>query len=181
MVDDQDLAGLDPYDLMASGGGTARCVLRAARRRRLGRSRRAARAGARATLLAHLAATEDYNQACLDGTVQQFLADVGAKGAVDLAIRERDRHPRVRRPDARADPRRPGARAAPRTATGSARATVATSTAASARIPARWQAFHLAFELATHADDVGVPVTPSEAAGPQRTGRRASAASRSRS
>jgi hypothetical protein len=25
--------------------------------------------------------------------------------------------------------------------------------------PARWQAFHLAFELATHADDVGVPVT----------------------
>ena len=36
-------------------------------------------------LLAHLAASEDYNQACLDGTVQQFLADVGAKGAVDLA------------------------------------------------------------------------------------------------
>jgi hypothetical protein len=30
--------------------------------------------------------------------------------------------------------------------------------------PARWQAFHLAFELATHADDVGVPVTPPEAA-----------------
>ena len=31
--------------------------------------------------------------------------------------------------------------------------------------PARWQAFHLAFELATHADDVGVPVTAQEAAG----------------
>jgi hypothetical protein len=31
--------------------------------------------------------------------------------------------------------------------------------------PARWQAFHLASELATHADDVGVPVTDAEAAG----------------
>jgi hypothetical protein len=30
--------------------------------------------------------------------------------------------------------------------------------------PARWQAFHLAFELATHADDVAVPVTGEEAA-----------------
>jgi hypothetical protein len=30
--------------------------------------------------------------------------------------------------------------------------------------PARWQAFHLAFELATHADDVGVAVTSEEAA-----------------
>jgi hypothetical protein len=31
--------------------------------------------------------------------------------------------------------------------------------------PARWQAFHLAFELAVHADDVGVPVTAAEADG----------------
>src|SRR2546425_9733934 len=30
--------------------------------------------------------------------------------------------------------------------------------------PARWQAFHLAFELAVHADDVGVPVTKQEEA-----------------
>jgi hypothetical protein len=30
--------------------------------------------------------------------------------------------------------------------------------------PARWQAFHLASELATHADDVGVPVSDAEAA-----------------
>jgi hypothetical protein len=29
--------------------------------------------------------------------------------------------------------------------------------------PARWQAFHLASELATHADDVGVPITNAEA------------------
>lgn len=31
--------------------------------------------------------------------------------------------------------------------------------------PARWQAFHLAFELAVHADDVGVPIPPEEIAG----------------
>ena len=31
--------------------------------------------------------------------------------------------------------------------------------------PARWQAFHLAFELAIHADDVGAPVADTEAAG----------------
>ena len=34
--------------------------------------------------------------------------------------------------------------------------------------PARWQAFHLAFELATHADDVGVPVTDGRGGGPHR-------------
>jgi hypothetical protein len=28
--------------------------------------------------------------------------------------------------------------------------------------PCRWQAFHVAAELATHADDIGVPVTPEE-------------------
>ena len=28
--------------------------------------------------------------------------------------------------------------------------------------PCRWQAFHVAAELATHADDIGVPVTPGE-------------------
>jgi uncharacterized protein (TIGR03083 family) len=30
--------------------------------------------------------------------------------------------------------------------------------------PARWQAFHVATELATHADDIGAPVTEAEAA-----------------
>ena len=28
--------------------------------------------------------------------------------------------------------------------------------------PCRWQAFHVVAELATHADDIGVPVTPGE-------------------
>ena len=28
--------------------------------------------------------------------------------------------------------------------------------------PGRWQAFHVAAELASHADDVGVPVTHGE-------------------
>ena len=49
MVDDQDLAGLDPYDLMATRGGPARRVLRERDRRRLGEADAAARAGACAT------------------------------------------------------------------------------------------------------------------------------------
>src|SRR3954454_10070878 len=84
MVDDQDLQGLDPYDLMANEsarldrffaglGGAAwekpsRCEGWSVR-----------------DVLAHLAATEDYNRACLDGTAQQFLGEMGAKGATDLA------------------------------------------------------------------------------------------------
>ena len=37
--------------------------------------------------------------------------------------------------------------------------------------PCRWQAVHVAAELATHADDIGVPVTPDELA--ERTAWRA--------
>ena len=35
-------------------------------------------------LLAHLTASEDYNQACLDGTVAAFLAQAGERGVSDL-------------------------------------------------------------------------------------------------
>ncbi len=84
MVDDHDLEGLDPYDLMATETarldrffGAAPAATWDAPSRCDGWSVR--------DVLAHLAASEDYNRACLDGTVQDFLADLGAKGAVDLA------------------------------------------------------------------------------------------------
>src|SRR5205807_9816212 len=99
--------------------------------------------------------------ACLDGTVQQFLGEMGAKGATDLAtandigIREFD----GRTPSQVLDTWRGSAsenREAFRARDGG---DVDSSVGA---YPARWQAFHLAFELATHADDIGVPVSASE-------------------
>ena len=157
MVDDRDLEGLDPYELMAAeaarldrffGGATdadwtkpTRCDGWSVR-----------------DLLAHLAASEDYNRACLDGTVQQFLADMGAKGAVDLAsandigVHEFDGQHAATRSSTIWRERSTQNREAFRARDGG---DVDSSVGA---YPARWQAFHLAFELATHADDVGVPV-----------------------
>ena len=162
MVDDHDLDGLDPYDLMAAESARLDAFFSAASDGDWQKPSRCAGWSLR-DLLAHLASTEDYNQACLDGTVQQFLADVGAKGAVDLAsaneigIRELDD--------------RTPAQILERWRTHSAQ----TRDAFRARdggdvdssvgaYPARWQAFHLAFELATHADDAYIPVSAGEAA-----------------
>lgn len=162
MVDDSDLAGLDPYELMRAEASRLDVLFASAGDDDWTRPTRCDGWSAR-DLLAHLAASEDYNQACLDGGVQQFLADVGAKGAVDLAsaneigIRELDglapheildvwRTRRVLTLE--------GLRARDST-------DIDSSVGA---YPARWQAFHLAFELATHADDVGVPVSASESA-----------------
>jgi uncharacterized protein (TIGR03083 family) len=163
MVDDQDLAGLDPYDIMAIEAARLDAFFSGASAADWDKPTRCEGWNVRA-LLAHLAASEEYNQACLDGTVQEFLAGVGAKGAVDLAsaneigIHEFDgqspeqiletwrTHSTQNRDGFRA---RDGA-------------DVDSSVGA---YPGRWQAFHLAFELATHADDVGVPVTAAEAPG----------------
>ncbi len=114
-------------------------------------------------LLAHLAASEDYNQACIDGDVESFLVDIGAKGAVDLAsaneigVRAFDGFSTAEILElwrTRTAQTREGLRARDG-------GDVDSSVGA---YPARWQAFHLAFELATHADDLGVPVTRAEAA-----------------
>ena len=94
--DDSDLEGLDPYALMdveanrldgffasvddAGWRAPSRCEGWSVR-----------------DVLAHLTASEDYNRACLDGTVSTFLAGMGARGVTDLAVRERARYPRPRR------------------------------------------------------------------------------------
>ncbi len=162
MVDDQDLEGLDPYDLMAAEAARLDRFFTGLGEPEWQAPSRCAGWSVR-DVLAHLAASEDYNRACLDGTVQQFLGEMGAKGATDLAtaneigIREFDSQTpqqvldtwRTRVSENREDFRaRDG---------GSVDSTVGA-------YPARWQAFHLAFELATHADDVAVPVTGDEAA-----------------
>ncbi len=84
MVDDHDLEGLDPYDLMATETARLDHFFGAASAATWDAASRCEGWSVR-DVLAHLAASEDYNRACLDGTVQDFLADLGAKGAVDLA------------------------------------------------------------------------------------------------
>jgi uncharacterized protein (TIGR03083 family) len=160
MIDDKDLAGLDPYDLMATEASRLDGFFTNAGADDWKQPTRC-EGWSRRDLLAHLAASEDYNQACLDGSVQQFLADFGAKGAVDLAtaneigIREFD----DRTPEEILETWR--ARSAQNREAFRARDGGEVDSSVGG-YPARWQAFHLAFELATHADDVGVPVTPSE-------------------
>jgi hypothetical protein len=114
-------------------------------------------------LLAHLASTEGYHRACLDDTLDAFVKRGLEAGASDLAgfnewgIRayddrteseilaewQRDRADTTRRMRARDG---------------------GTMTTMVPDYPVRLQAFHTATELATHADDVGVPVAPAEAA-----------------
>jgi uncharacterized protein (TIGR03083 family) len=161
MTDDQDLTGLDPYELMATEASRLDQFFSSRGARDWSKPTRCEGWSVR-DLLAHLAASEDYNRACLDGTVQQFLADAGAKGAVDLAsaneigIRELD----DRTPEQILETWR--TRSAQNRAAFRVRGGGDVDSSVGA-YPARWQAFHLAFELATHADDVGVPVSAGEA------------------
>jgi uncharacterized protein (TIGR03083 family) len=162
MVDDTDLEGLDPYDLMQAEANRLDQFFTGLDDDAWSRPSRCEGWSVR-DVLAHLLASEQYNSASLEGTVGDFLASVGARGAIDLAsanelgIRELDDQSTAqiiekwRTENTRV---REGLR-------GRDGGDVDTSVGA---YPARWQAFHLAFELAVHADDVGVPVTASEEA-----------------
>jgi len=162
MTDDRDLEGLDPYDLMDGEAARLDRFFAGLDAAAWSRPSRCAGWSVR-DLMAHLLASEQYNAACLDGTVGDFLASVGAKGVTDLAsanelgIRELDdRSPQELLEEWRTE--NAATRAGFRARDGG---DVDSSVGA---YPARWQAFHLAFELAVHADDVGVPVGASEEA-----------------
>ena len=163
MTDDQDLAGLDPYDLMATEADRLDRYFAGLDDAAMDSAHRAATVGRVRDMLAHLTASEDYNRACLDGTAGAFLASMGERGVTDLAsanevgIRDLDG---VATPELLATWR---TRAAENREAFRARDGGDVDSSVGA-YPARWQAFHLAFELAIHADDVGVPVADSEAA-----------------
>jgi uncharacterized protein (TIGR03083 family) len=162
MVDDKDLEGLDPYDLMAAEAGRIDRFFSDLSDADWKKPSRCEGWSVR-DVLAHLRSSEDYNRACLDGTVQAFLGEMGAKGATDLTsanelgIRELD----DQATPALVESWREKAAANREDFRARDGGDVDSSVGA---YPARWQAFHLAFELATHADDVGVPVTNDEAA-----------------
>lgn len=115
-------------------------------------------------VLAHLLASEGYHQACLDGRVKEFLSEGVAKGGHDLdslnelGVREHDGESvadmlaawKASNADTRQRFRERGD------------GVVDTSVG---EYPARWQAVHVAAELATHADDAYAPVETEEAEG----------------
>jgi uncharacterized protein (TIGR03083 family) len=114
-------------------------------------------------VVAHLTAEQEYFHACRDGTVQALMEAMGARGATDiesfneLGIREHlalENVALLRELEDRDARSRAGFRER-------GDGTVDTSVG---EYPARWQAFHLAGEIATHADDIGVPVPADEQA-----------------
>ena len=107
-------------------------------------------------VLAHLAAGEAYNLACLDGTLRELDFSGGIDGWNARAVAER----RSRTPgevvqeweQRQADVRRRWSRLG-------ADARIPTSVGP---YPLRLQVWHIAQEYATHADDVGAPVSEEE-------------------
>jgi uncharacterized protein (TIGR03083 family) len=160
-MDDTDLRGLDPYDLMVSESDRLYRYFSSLDGPAWDEPSRCEGWSVR-DVLAHLASTEDYKRACLDGTVKQFIDSITARGATDLAtmndiaIHDFDGTSTSEILEAW--------RGAATTNHEDFRARDGGNVDTSVGdYPARWQAFHLAFELATHADDVHVPQTADEA------------------
>ncbi len=160
MTDDHHLHGLDPYDLLDAEA--ARLAAHFATLDDLGYAQPSRCEGwSVRDVLCHLASSEEYHHACLEKMVQAFFAAGTEKGldsleawnddgirtfdgvdTVSVLEQWRTRNAETRR----------GFRAADG-------GNIDTSIG---DYPGRWQAFHVALELATHADDVGVPVDASE-------------------
>ncbi len=112
-------------------------------------------------VLAHMLATEAYFAACLDGTVKAWISGLLERGATDLTSMnamgiadQADKPPSVMLAEWSAKDADARRRFAERDG-----GDVDTSVGA---YPARWQAFHFASELATHADDMLIPETDAE-------------------
>ena len=114
-------------------------------------------------VVAHLAFGEEYNAACLDDAIPAFLERYTSRGAADMnsfnALGVTDRADRT--PDEVLAEWRAGCT---RTRTELRGLDGGDMTTGAGPYPARWQAWHLASELATHADDIGVTESAGEAA-----------------
>lgn len=156
-----DLTDLDPVDLMAAEAARIEAYVPTLSDAQLAQPSRCEGWSVR-DVVAHLAASEEYHRACLDGRVAEYLTEVLSRGATDVAqfnalgIAEFDGvavDEVLRRfVEDDADTRRRYRVLGD----GEVDTTVG-------MYPARWQAFHLASELATHADDIAVPVAEGDA------------------
>lgn len=162
MLDDSELRDLDPFDLMDAEARRVDGFLATLDGDDWLRPTRCA-GWRRRELLAHLAASEHYNRATIDGTVGELMAQAQAAGVQDLdginrwGVEQRsDRTPAELLEEWR-------------TMSGDNRRRMRAmgwdgtlQTAGAGPYPAGRQAFHLAQEFAIHADDMGVPVADGE-------------------
>jgi uncharacterized protein (TIGR03083 family) len=160
MADDSELAALDPFALLDQEAARLDAFFSSLPESNWTHPSRCAGWTVR-DVLAHLAASEEYHHACLDGDVGGFIARASEQGATDLdsanalgvdqyagrAPTDILREWRARNAETRRRFRERGDR------------TVDTQVG---DYPCRWQALHVASELATHADDVWVPVIADE-------------------
>jgi uncharacterized protein (TIGR03083 family) len=160
MTDDRELAGLDPFALLDGEAERLDAFFSGLGESGWTRASRCAGWTVR-DVLGHLVHGEDYHRACLDGTVAAFLARFAGRGGTDLdsvnALGVAD-YAALSPGDVLACWRAASA--------GNRRrfrergdGVVDTSVG---DYPCRWQAFHVAAELATHADDIGVPAAGGE-------------------
>jgi uncharacterized protein (TIGR03083 family) len=161
MPDDAVLEGLDPYDLMDAEAARLDAYFTGLDEAAWARAS-ACSGWTTQDMLAHLAASEEYNHACLDDAVPAFLEGLGKRGVTDLdsfnAVGVAERSGRSS-DELLAEWRQTCGRTI-----GELRARDGAEIPTMVGpYPVRWQAFHLASELATHADDVGVPVSAGEA------------------
>ncbi len=162
MTDDRELAGLDPFALLDGEAERLDAFFSGLGESGWTRASRCAGWTVR-DVLGHLTHGEDYHRACLDGTVTAFVARFAGRGGTDLdsvnALGVADY--------ASLSPAQVLARWRAASAENRRRfrergdGVVDTSIG---EYPCRWQAVHVAAELATHADDIGVPVAPGEQA-----------------
>ena len=115
-------------------------------------------------VLAHLGFGEEYNAACFDEDLPAFFERYTSRGATDMdGFNGLGVSDRAGRSAAELlDEWRSGCA---RTRSELRRRDGGDMTTGAGAYPARWQAWHLASELATHADDIGLPETAEEADG----------------
>lgn len=158
---DRELAGFDPFDLLTEEA--ARIEAFVATLDEAGWHAPSACAGwDRHDLLAHLASSEDYNHACLDDDIGGLMETATAQGVTDVHTFN-DWGVRTRRDRPPAELIEEWATAHARTRSGLRARDGNDLPTLAGPYPARLQAWHLAAELATHADDLGIPVDPAVA------------------
>ena len=160
MADDRELAGLDPFALLDGEAERLDAFFSGLGESGWNRASRCAGWTVR-DVLGHLAHGEDYHRACLDGTVAAFFARFAGRGGTDLdsanALGVAD-YAALSPGEVLASWRAASAdnrRRFRERADGMVDTSVGD-------YPCRWQAFHVAAELATHADDIGVPAAGGE-------------------
>jgi uncharacterized protein (TIGR03083 family) len=160
MTDDSKLAGLDPFDILDREAARLDTFFAGLADEAWSNPSRCAGWSVR-DVLGHLAAAEEYHLACLDGTVGALLGRYAERGVADIdafnALGVADRS-QMSSEEVLAEWRAANAESRRRFRE-RADGIVDTSVG---EYPCRWQAFHVASELATHADDVGVLVTDAE-------------------